>query len=66
MRIDAEKMKKQMDLQLLNIKELAKETGLSANTISLMLNTDRQPRTTTLKKVCSVLKCTPQDIMKED
>ncbi|GKS80698.1 hypothetical protein LPAF129_03830 [Ligilactobacillus pabuli] len=62
-------LKVQMAVFNLNVSDVAKKTGLSRGTISNLLNNKVTPdmsfRIGTLSKLCTLFKCTPNDLFKE-
>jgi len=63
--IDTESIKKILFNKCMSITDLAKKTDISLVSANRIVNGKAFPRATTLKKICVVLKCKPQDITKE-
>lgn len=62
-KIDKEKLQKYMTKKFLNLRGLAKATGLSIQAISSLANGKATPRPQNLKKICDVLECEAFDIL---
>lgn len=61
-------VKVQMAIRQLKVGDVAERTGLKRNTISVILNKkspDMNFRISTLKKLCELFNCTPNDLFQE-
>lgn len=64
MGISPEKIKYQMNVNMLNNEMLAKETGLSPQTVSnLKMGKVADPRPSTMRALCAAFHCTPADLL---
>lgn len=62
MEVNRKKLEKLMVKHLLNNEELAQKAGVNVNTISRIRN-GSGARTSTIKKICEALSCTPDDLI---
>lgn len=59
-KFDRSKLREQISLKGLNARTLAKETGISENTIGRILRGENLPQPATIKKIVAVLGCSPE------
>ena len=64
-KIDAKKLEKQMQINYFNAAELAKASGISPNGISKLKLQKTTPRSSTMRKLCAALNCTPEDLLED-
>ena len=64
--MNANKIKKQMELLGMSQKDLARETGLTESAISRFINGTRQPRLYNLIKIADALEMTVDELVRED
>lgn len=65
MKFENEKFKRRMKECFFTNATLAKAVGVSATAISNLRTGKAEPRAETLKKICTVLKCEPRDILED-
>lgn len=58
-------LKTEMARQCVSIKELSHKSGVGYDTLSKLLNTDRQPNTVTIGRLAKVLNVAPDKLMKQ-
>lgn len=64
-KIDTKKLNNLIQLHFLTYEELSKKTGLSMPGLQKIRTVGTVPRPSTLKKLCEVLNCEPNDILKD-
>jgi len=65
MNLDTERLKRQMAIRFTNGARLAPEVGISKQALYRILRGESQPSPNTFKKLCEVLECEPQELLKE-
>lgn len=61
-------VKVQMAIHQFKVRDVVERTGLKRNTISLILNSkspDMNVRVSTLRRLCELFNCTPNDLFQE-
>jgi len=64
-RVDTDALKRQMGLKFYNGAKLSRELGISTTSVYQILRGATQPKPENLRKICEILECTPEDIVKE-
>lgn len=65
LKVDTNKIKLLLQYKCMSAADLSKATGVSANSISAIVNGKSTPRPATLQKICTALDCEPQDILQD-
>ena len=65
LKIDKTKFDRRLQLACMTYTELAKAAGVRLMTVSNMANGHTVPRAATLRKITTVLNCSPADILEE-
>lgn len=65
MRIDTDALKREMGRNFYSGAKLARELGLSSTAVYQILRGASQPKPENLERICAILKCKPEDIVKE-
>lgn len=63
--LDTEKLEYQRARNMLTYKELADKIGISKVSMSKLKTGKTQPLPTTMKALCEVLDCKPEDLLKD-
>ena len=65
LKVDSNKIKVLLQYRCMSAADLAKATGLSANSICAIINAKSTPRAKTLQKICNALDFEAKDLLQD-